>query len=103
MGYKIDKKTSLLFGPEIGYLFSAYSLFPNKEKFNFSKNYPVKFDLGLDIGLGYKILNKLGVEIRYNYGLKNIYRTDAAGVRVVERLAGNRVFQIGGFYSFPPF
>ena len=101
LGYKIDTKTSLFFGPEIGYLLSAYSVWPNKERFNVSDRFPVKLDFGLDIGLNYKVLNKVGLEIRYNYGFKNMYRTDAVGVRFGERLAGNRVFQIGGFYYFP--
>jgi hypothetical protein len=78
-------------------------LLPNQENFNVSNNYPVKLDIGLDIGLNYNILNNLGVEIRYNYGFKNMYRTDADGIRIGESLAGNRVFQIGGFYSFPSF
>ncbi len=103
LSYKIDYKTSLFLGPEIGYLLSAYLLFPNKEKFNVSNNYPVKLDLGLDIGLSYKIIKKVGLEILYNYGFKNMYITDAVGVRIGERLAGNRVFQLGCFYSFASF
>ncbi len=76
-------------------------MWPNKERFNVSDRFPVKLDFGLDIGLNYKVLNKVGLEIRYNYGFRNMYRTDAVGVRFGERLAGNRVFQIGGFYYFP--
>jgi len=32
-----------------------------------------------------------------------MYSTDAAGTRIGEKLAGNRVFQIGAFYSFSSF
>ena len=99
-GYKIDHKTSLFFGPEIGYLTSAYQKTPYNEIFDVSHNFPVKFDIELDVGLNYKITKNAGIEIRYAYGFKNMYLTDAAGVRIGEALAGNRVFQIGGFYSF---
>lgn len=99
VGYKIDNKTFLLIGPDVGYLLSAYNIWPTKQKFNVYKNYPTKLDIGLDIGLQYKIFTNLGLEIRYNYGFKTIYRTDEAGVRIGEIRAGNRVFQIGGFYT----
>lgn len=99
LDYKIDQKLSLLFGTEIGYLLSAQLIFSNNERFNISKNYPVKLDVGLDIGLNYKIVRRIGIEIRYNYGFKNMYTTDAAGNRIGEAWGGNRVFQIGGFYS----
>ena len=101
VGYKIDNKTTLFVGPEIGYLVSVYYETPYNETFNVSNNFPVKLDIELDIGLKYEIVKNAGIEIRYTYGFKNMYITDAVGVRIGEALAGNRVFQIGGFYSFP--
>ncbi len=57
----------------------------------------------MDIGLKYEIVKNAGIEIRYTYGFKNMYVTDAVGTRIGEVLAGNRVFQIGGYYTFPFF
>ena len=60
LGYKIDKKTSLVLGPELGYLLSAHLLFSN-ENFDISKNYPIKFDIGIDVGLSYKMTKNVGI------------------------------------------
>ena len=97
-GYRIDHKTSLLFGPEIGYLLSAYQKSPYNT-LNVSYNFPVKVDVELDIGLRYKIIERTEIEIRYTYGFKNMYTRDITGVRVGDALAGNRVFQIGCLFS----
>ncbi len=44
LGYNIDRKTSLLFGPEFGYLISARSIYSKKEGFDVYKNYPPKIE-----------------------------------------------------------
>lgn len=100
LGYKIDNRTSLLIGTEFGYMTSAHLMFLNKENFNVSKNYPSKFDVGLDFGLNYRSTKDIGVELRYNYGFKTLYYIDAAGIRRSENRGGNRVFQIGVNYIF---
>lgn len=97
LGYKIDYKTSLLLGPEIGYLTSAQLKYYS-EFIDVSKNYPSKFDAGLDVGINYKLLKNIGVEIRYSYGFKTMYYEDAAGVRHSESKGANRAFQIGILY-----
>lgn len=99
-GYNIDHKTSLLLGPEVGYLTSVHEIYEDGDNLNVSKSYAPKFDAGLDIGLNYKILKKAGIEIRYNYGFKILYYIDGAGRHVTEFKAGNRVFQIGLNYLF---
>jgi hypothetical protein len=98
--YKFDCNTSLFLGPEVGYLVSAYNVLWGKQKFNVSDNYPVKFDVGVDVGLDYKLTKNVGIEIRYNYGFRNMFVTDATGTRIGWSYAGNRVFQLGAFYSF---
>ena len=98
LGYKIDQKTSLLFGPELGYMTSAHIALSNGENFNESNSYHPKFDMGLSIGLNYRIVNDVGFEVRYNYGFKTFYYIDRSGVRHDETKAGNRVFQIGVNY-----
>lgn len=100
LGYNIDKKTSLLLGPEFGYLMSAHMIYEDGDNENVSKTYAPKFDAGLDIGLNYKIEKKIGIEVRYNYGFKILYYIDGAGVHHTENKAGNRVFQIGVNYLF---
>lgn len=98
--YKIDHKTSLFLGPEFGYLLSVYQKTPFNQTYNLYYNFPVKLDIEMAVGLNYKILTNAGIEIRYTYGFKNIYTRDNAGVRFGDLLAGNRVFQLGAFYSF---
>ena len=100
LGYKIDNKTSLFLGPEFGYLISVYSKTPYNESFDVSNSFPVKIDIELAAGLNYNVSKNMGLEIRYTYGLKNMYATDADGVRIGERYAGNRVFQMGLNYNF---
>jgi hypothetical protein len=95
LGYNIDYRTCLLFGPEFGYLTSAHEAFGDGDNINVSKSYSPKFDAGLDVGLNYKILKRTGIEVRYNYGFKFLYYIDGAGVHHTENKAGNRVFQIG--------
>ena len=53
-GFKIDQKTSIMLGPEFGYLTSVYLAHLGNENLNVSKDYPPKFDVDLDIGLNYK-------------------------------------------------
>ncbi|MGK2863777.1 MAG: porin family protein [Chitinophagaceae bacterium] len=100
LGYKIDHKTSLFFGPELGYLTSAHLLVSDIENLNVSKNYPPKFDVGLAVGLNYKIIKNIGAEVRYNYGFNTLYSIDAVGNRYSENKGGNRVFTIGVNYVF---
>lgn len=101
LGYKIHNNISLFLGPEFAYLLSAQNILSNNEKFNVSNNYPVKFDLSLNVGLNYKISKSLGFEIRYSNGFKTMYFADARGNRIGETLGGNRVLQIGSFFTFP--
>ena len=100
LGYKIDQKTSLLFGPEFGYKTSAYTVFSNGNRFDDSKHYPPDFDLALAVGISHKATKNVSVEIRYNYGFKTLYYVDEGGIRHSEIRGGNRVFQIGIRYKF---
>lgn len=100
LGYNIDHKTSLVFGPELGYLTSARMIYDNNGSENVTKNYPPKFDIGLDVGLSYRIIKNVGVEVRYNYGFNTLYSVDAVGNRNIETKGANRVFQIGFTYMF---
>lgn len=99
-GYHPSNKTSLLFGPEFGFLRKAASKSQGitEDMTNFYR----RFDLGVDLGLAYQVNQFLGAEIRYNYGFKdlvNIVYQDAAGNIVAQGKNGaNRVLQIGIYY-----
>lgn len=100
LGYHIDHKTSLAFGPELGYLTSTHMVIDDNENFNVSKNYPTKFDAGFDVEINYKIVNTVGIEALYHYGFNTLYSTDAVGNRSNQTKGANRVFQIGLNYIF---
>ena len=100
IGYNIDHKTSLVFGPEFGYLTSVHMVYEDGDNINVSKTYSPKIDAGLDVGLNYKIKKNIGIEVRSNYGFRILYFIDGAGVHHTENKAGNRVFQSGANYLF---
>lgn len=96
--YNIGTKTSMNIGGELSYLINA-TVLSTGYKLNASSSFPKKVDFGLVVGMQYKILQSIGFEIRYVYGLRNYYQTDAVGVRRGEYLAGNRVLQLGFMYN----
>lgn len=51
------------------------------------------FDLSWPIGVGFKLPNGLGVNLRYNHGLTSVYKTNYWDPK-------NRVVQLGVFYIF---
>jgi hypothetical protein len=96
--YKIDRKTFFYLGPEIGYLsFVQLKYYPSEFQ-DFSKYYPSKFDIALDVGLMYRLFKNIGIEVRYSYGFNTLYEVDAFGNRGIPTNGGNRVFQIGIHY-----
>ena len=97
LGYKIDSKTKLILGIEPGLFLSAIN-YLNKNNFNATNSFPIKFDIGTAIGVSYNIRKDIGTEIRYVYGFKKFYQTDEVGNRRAEGLASNRAFQIGLYY-----
>ncbi len=101
LGFNINKKTSLLFGPEPGYRIGARNLYFGNN-IDVSKNYVPKFDIGLDVGLKYALTNNIGFEARYSYGFNTFYYLYASGERG-ETKGANRVFQIGGKYVLNSF
>lgn len=101
LGHKIDRKTSVFFGPELGYLISVHQVYRHDDNVDVSKDFPPKFDVGMNVGLNYKLMKNIGIELRYNYGFNTLYDVDAVGNRHGDGINGaNRVFQIGVNYSF---
>lgn len=99
IGYKIDHKTNIILGVDFDFLAKATNYF-NNENFDATSSFPHRFDAGLDVGVSYKFTKNWGAEIRYNYGFKDFYQTDASGNRKSEFTAANRVFQIGAYFTF---
>lgn len=101
-GYRPTEKFSLLLGPQVGKLMSANTRFAEKN-FDITDSYN-KWDLGLDLGLEYKITSKLRVETRYTYGFRLMSESrdwQASGTSngPDRRFDGaNRVLQIGLTY-----
>lgn len=93
----LAENLSLLLGAELGYFFEAWT---------FSKNMAGKrtatygqipssyqpFDKALTVGVSYNVNAALEIEVRYNYGFKNIFADLNTGA--------NRVFQLGLAYHF---
>ncbi len=96
-GYHPFNKTSLLFGPEFGFLRKAAG--KSQGITTDMTNIYRHFDIGVDLGATYDFSKTFGAEIRYNYGFKdlvNVVYLDAAGNIVSRgRNGANRVFQIG--------
>lgn len=100
LGYRYTKNFAVAVGPEFGFLTSA------KSKFNGMANdvsvFYRKFDAGLDLALVYSFTEKLGLDVRYNYGFKDLINgvfTDAYGnVTGQGRTGANRVLQAGLYY-----
>ncbi|MGV3530552.1 MAG: porin family protein [Flavisolibacter sp.] len=101
-GYHFDKKTSVLLGPEFGYLCEARLLIGRENNLNIKKEIPPRLDVGSSIGLQYTIIKYVGIEVRYTYGFNTLYSIDAVGNRYTERNGANRVFQMGVRYLIQP-
>lgn len=100
VGYRYTKNFAIALGPEFGFLTGANS------KFNGINNdvsaFYRKFDAGLDLALAYSFTKDLGLDVRYNYGFKDLINgvfTDAYGNVVGQgRIGANRVLQVGLCY-----
>ncbi|WP_420573464.1 porin family protein [Kordia sp.] len=64
--YYLTKKLSVEAGPQVGFLLSAKNDGPDVTD-NFKT-----LDLGVNVGLGYKLNNGINFGLRYNLGLSNI-------------------------------
>jgi hypothetical protein len=98
LGYRVDDKLAILFGPEFNYLLKSAVRY-DRSVTDFTTQYP-RFDAGVDLGVAYKITKKLSAELRYYYGFNTLYYTDFAGVKHDEIKGANRTFQAGVTYWF---
>lgn len=100
LGYRYTQSFSVALGPEFGFLTSATSRF-NGINNDVSAFYR-KFDAGIDLSLAYSFAKEAGLDLRYNYGFKDLINgvfTDAYGNVVGQgRIGANRVLQVGLYY-----
>lgn len=103
-GFTLSDRFSLVAGPEFGYLISARSKYDggwgpgNLHDFK-------DFDLGADLGITYKVNDLLGIDLRYNHGLKDLAEgplVDRYGqLQGYYKEGRTRAFQAGIHYLFP--
>lgn len=103
LGFQPAKNLSLLLGPEFGFLSSARSKVGGNNT-DVSRIYG-DFDIGVDLGVACHFNKKMGLDLRYNYGLKNLVNvayTDPNGNIIdVGNTGANRVLQFGLYYLIP--
>jgi hypothetical protein len=99
LNYRFDCRTSILFGPELGYLLNARWVL-EENNLDITKQYPPRFDFAAIIGIQHYLPNGIGFEARYNYGFNTLYSVDAVGNRYSDSKGANRVFQFGITYKF---
>lgn len=102
VGYRPIDKLTVSAGPEFNYLINAKSHIEGVSN-DLSAVYK-KFDVGIDLGVAYQLLNSIGIEVRYCYGLSYLAegkQLDSQGNEIGKIKQGkNRVLQAGLFYVF---
>lgn len=100
LGYRYTQNFAVAVGPEFGFLTSARSKFNGIN--NDVRSFYRKFDAGVDLDLGYSFTKSLGLNLRYNFGFKDLQNAvyaDANGNITGQRKIGaNRVLQVGICY-----
>ncbi|GAB2766620.1 hypothetical protein GCM10027275_05660 [Rhabdobacter roseus] len=100
LGFSPVEKVVVLAGPELGLLTKATRKTP-EYRFDGTEDYS-RFDLGLVFGLGYKIKENLGIDLRYNYGFTKLitidYRDPNGNPAGMGKDGSNRVVQVGLYY-----
>lgn len=68
LDYYFNEKFDIEFGPQFGFVIS-HKISDNNETFNFASDDYDKFEIGLNLGLGYNFSEKYRIGLRYNYGI----------------------------------
>ncbi len=101
-GYRPNKKSEILIGPEFGFLRKAVSKSSgiSEDMTGFYRH----FDVGFDLGFAYNFTTFIGAEARYNYGFKDlqnvVYYNEDGSIAGQGKNGANRVFQFGLYYLF---
>ncbi len=101
-GYSPTENFFVVLGPEIGYLIAARSRF-GSESNDVSLTWNEPFDIGLVAGIGYRIISKIEIELRYVYGVREVapdnYRWVDSQDPLNDFQSQNRVFQLSLAYQ----
>ncbi|MEK6481781.1 porin family protein [Catalinimonas sp. 4WD22] len=92
--YQVINKLKVEVGPEIGYMLAAYSKFPGSEA---RSRWDIEdFDIGINVGASYAILDRWIIGLRYNMGIYNThgYRSFVAGSGLPDYNIQNRTLQL---------
>jgi hypothetical protein len=103
-GYKPISKLSILAGPQVAFLMKATRKETNVQSVTVNNLYR-NFDYGICFGSAYKLTEKLGIELRYFYGFKTLFRYELRDnnnypTGKIQRDGANRVLQLNVFYLF---
>jgi Outer membrane protein beta-barrel domain len=100
VGFRMTDNLSIDLGPEVGYLVDG-AVTIDKYGPTAEEDFP-SFDLGIDMGLMYRLWNHFGFRLRYHYGLTNVMDVkffDANSQSLGGLFEGkNRVLQVGLSY-----
>ncbi len=101
LSYKWNKKFSIQLGPELNYkILVTSTIHPYLNKDDLYN----KFDFATDLGIAYHLTDKVGIEIRYSYGLNDLITidfTDEDGNLIeTKHFGNNQVVQLGVKYRF---
>ena len=97
IGLNINDRIVLFSGPELGYKIKAQ----RHPSASWTDIYE-KFDLGITLGGNYRMTQKMGLDLRYIYGVSALLRGDIRdqnGNKIGKITQGyNRAFQLGLYY-----
>lgn len=107
LNYQITQNFSVQLGPEIGYLLAAKSK-NESGTVNIKSAWDNEFDLGLSLGMTYKLLGNLSSQLRYTYGLTSVIQggviisdiDEQGNISETQVNFQNRTFQLSILYSF---
>ena len=89
--YMFNQGFRIQTGPQVGFLLAA-KIENGDHETDIDDVYST-VDVSWSVGAGYLFPQGLGIDARYNFGLTDIYESDAYVVK-------NNVFQVGLFYQF---
>ena len=94
-GYFVTETISIDAGPQINYLLSA-KISNGSEEWTETKDFYNTFGYGINLGASYEMDNGMNINLRYNYGLANVYKT----IDVGNFKGNNGVIQVSLGYKF---
>ncbi|MCF6350354.1 MAG: PorT family protein [Flavobacteriaceae bacterium] len=92
--YFVNENFSIDAGPQVGMLLAA-KISTGTEELTDVKDLSNTFDYGVNLGGSYEMDNGMNINIRYNYGLANVFDNESNDLK-----ANNTVIQVSLGYKF---